>query len=340
MTDFQALCICNAVRILVIGPGALGIVAAAKLQNAGHDVVLAVRSEEKANQLDGTITLREEEDQSVAMPMVWRPGQVEPVDGIIHTTKLQGAETIASFWLPCLKPDGWFMPYQNGVEGDAMHDVVGERLVEASVYWTSTLVQPGVSHLTGPGVTAIGRWPDELPPEGLAEALSCIQPTLARDDMLDVKWSKMILNSSITTPGIIIGETMGAIAENKRARRLILDCLLEGRAVMEAAGHKAVNVGVTRVRTLSSLPRFLALLAIKSLGRKYRNYKSSGAQGLARGEPTEIDFMNGRISREGARLGVPTPVNDWMVEVVKKIEAGESQGFHWLEDAPWYSCQD
>ena len=36
---------------------------------------------------------------------------------------------------------------------------------------------------------------------------------------------------------------------------------------------------------------------------------------------TEIDYINGAIVKEGARLGLATPVNETMAGLVKTIEA-------------------
>jgi 2-dehydropantoate 2-reductase len=48
---------------------------------------------------------------------------------------------------------------------------------------------------------------------------------------------------------------------------------------------------------------------------------SSTAQDLARGKPTEIDFLNGYVVRRGEALGVPTPANRVLWALVKLIEA-------------------
>jgi len=50
------------------------------------------------------------------------------------------------------------------------------------------------------------------------------------------------------------------------------------------------------------------------------NATSSTAQDLARGRPTEIDSLNGYISRRGKELGVPTPVNTTLYTLVKLLE--------------------
>jgi 2-dehydropantoate 2-reductase len=47
---------------------------------------------------------------------------------------------------------------------------------------------------------------------------------------------------------------------------------------------------------------------------------SSTAQDLNRGRPTEIDALNGYISRRGAELGVPVPVNQALFTLVRLAE--------------------
>ena len=47
---------------------------------------------------------------------------------------------------------------------------------------------------------------------------------------------------------------------------------------------------------------------------------SSTAQDIARGKRTEIDSLNGYVSRRGAELGVPTPVNQTLHALVKLLE--------------------
>ena len=47
---------------------------------------------------------------------------------------------------------------------------------------------------------------------------------------------------------------------------------------------------------------------------------SSTAQDINRGKRTEIDSLNGYISRRGAELGVPTPVNHALFTLVKLLE--------------------
>ena len=51
--------------------------------------------------------------------------------------------------------------------------------------------------------------------------------------------------------------------------------------------------------------------------------KSSTAQDLARGKPSEIDFLNGYVVRKGAELGIATPTNHALQVMVKLAERGK-----------------
>ena len=62
-----------------------------------------------------------------------------------------------------------------------------------------------------------------------------------------------------------------------------------------------------------------------AVGLKYRKLKSSSLTSLERGKPTEVEVLNGWISRKGREYGVPTPVNDRLVELIRQIEAGQRE---------------
>jgi 2-dehydropantoate 2-reductase len=61
------------------------------------------------------------------------------------------------------------------------------------------------------------------------------------------------------------------------------------------------------------------------IGYKYRRLKSSGLQSLQRGKQTEIDFLNGYITRNGEIWGVSTPVNVFIVNMIHQIEKKERE---------------
>ena len=46
-------------------------------------------------------------------------------------------------------------------------------------------------------------------------------------------------------------------------------------------------------------------------------------QDIKKGKPCEIDAINGVVCDFGKKYGVATPINDRIVEIIKKIQAGE-----------------
>ena len=55
------------------------------------------------------------------------------------------------------------------------------------------------------------------------------------------------------------------------------------------------------------------------------DWKSSMGQDVQKGRRTEIDYMNGYIVEQGRRVGIPTPVNAAIVQVVREVESGQIQ---------------
>jgi 2-dehydropantoate 2-reductase len=54
--------------------------------------------------------------------------------------------------------------------------------------------------------------------------------------------------------------------------------------------------------------------------RKTGQNLSSMLQDVNNRRPTEIDSINGEIAAAGRKLGIPTPVNDDLIQKVKELE--------------------
>lgn len=326
-------------RILVIGPGALGIVAAVRLHKAGHDVDVAVRNEEKAlrlNQRGLTMTDTKGQDHHARIQCVWDPETSGPYELIIHTTKLQVAEDVMRTWTPTLAEDGFLVPFQNGVAGDRLRTLVGpRRFMECSVYWPATLMEEGWSMHTGSGHNVVGPWPDGAVThhhERIAAVLDHVAPTHTNPQMRGVKWSKLAINAAMTSCGVVTGATLGEMIRNKACRKAFLGVIRETVSVMDAAGIPVIRVGPSKPDILAKLPVWAARIVLTGAARRYGKSRSSSSQSVLRGERSEVDFLNGLVSKVGKGQGVPTPVNDAVVQTVHAIEDGQlDQGFATVE---------
>jgi 2-dehydropantoate 2-reductase len=74
------------------------------------------------------------------------------------------------------------------------------------------------------------------------------------------------------------------------------------------------------------LPLDAAMAAMERIATAMPAQRSSTAQDMARGKPTEIDHLNGFVVRRGAALGIATPVNQTLHALVKLVEAGRAAG--------------
>jgi len=70
----------------------------------------------------------------------------------------------------------------------------------------------------------------------------------------------------------------------------------------------------TPKEVLSKYPYF------KKVWDQHRETKASMLQDLEKGRTTEIDYINGIVSKKGKEYGIATPFNDKVVAIVKAKE--------------------
>ena len=63
-----------------------------------------------------------------------------------------------------------------------------------------------------------------------------------------------------------------------------------------------------------------AWAAVQAIAQTMQGQYSSTAQDLSRGKPTEIEFLNGYVVRQGAQHGVPVPMNQLLLALVQTLE--------------------
>jgi 2-dehydropantoate 2-reductase len=119
-------------------------------------------------------------------------------------------------------------------------------------------------------------------------------------------WTKLIVNASLNPvsalANIPYAETVTLPESRDMVRNLVLECVAVARAG---------NVALPDQDYVEMIWAFAGRLATAY---------ASTAQDLARGKRTEVDSLNGFILRRGQELGVPTPVNQAMLALIKLRE--------------------
>ena len=318
-------------RIAVIGAGAIGGITAALMAEKGYDVWLVCKHMEIADLANGRgLHVRGYCGQhTVPVPSVAAVEELkDSFDLCMIATKAYDMPECAKAMLPLLREDSLVVSMQNGICTDALAAIVGkERTVGCVIGWGATMHGPGELEMTSGGDFIIGRLVKGEHPrmEALRQALSAVVETRVSQDIYAELYSKLIVNSCITSLGAICGLHLGEMLKRRRARDIFLAIIGEAMDVAHAMKLQVPPFGgkldyeklMHGDTPLDSLRRHVM---IRLVGMKYSKLKSSSLQSLERGRPTEIDYFNGYIARKGQELHVDCPVNQRLVTMIKEIE--------------------
>ena len=326
-------------RILVMGAGGIGGIVAATLTEVGSAVTAVSTNAEIRAAVDkaGFRIIDEGEERTVR-------GWVSPApegkyDLVILATQPPNVEDAARTALPHLADDGQVVVLQNGLCEERIATLVGpERVIGAIVAWGASMPEPGVYERTAAGGFTIGRLSGESD-EALrrtGELLEAIGPVSLTENLRGARWSKLALNCAVSALGTIAGEKLGPLVRQRRYRRLALEAMSECVAVAKAEGVKLEKVAGTldlewitltdadrASRGSASLTAKHALLL--AVGLRYRRMRSSMLAAIERNRTPAIDFLNGEVVTRGKQHGVPTPVNERIVDTVWEIAKGRTK---------------
>ena len=231
--------------------------------------------------------------------------------GIVATKAMHTEAAIAS--TAHVFATGSVASVQNGVGNEetiARH--VGQ-VIRGTTFPAGNVVEPGVVRWDVKGDTTIGPFHPRPAPmedvERLAEACTRSgMPTLAVADARPAQWTKVVFNAATNPVGALTGLTHGRVCERPDLRALVSALVDEGTAV--AAAQEIV---------LDRDPEDLIDHAARP--DVAYGHKASMLQDVEARRATEIDYLNGGISRFGRELNVPTPLNDAITALVKGVEA-------------------
>ncbi|UCG23336.1 MAG: 2-dehydropantoate 2-reductase [Chloroflexota bacterium] len=129
------------------------------------------------------------------------------------------------------------------------------------------------------------------------------------DDAQSLIWGKLVVNAGINPLTALIQKPNGYLVENSVAFDVMSRAAIETAAV---AG--AMNI---------ELPYPDAAERAAEVARATSANRSSMAQDVARGMPTEVEQITGAVAELGRRVGVITPVNEALLLLVRaQIETG------------------
>lgn len=293
--------------VAVVGAGAVGCYYGGLLARAGVPVTLIGRPAlVDAVRRHGLLFESGGETRAIPVSASADIAAARGANYVLVCVKSADTDEVAAGLAAVLGRDAIVMSLQNGVDNaERLRARLANLVIPAVVYTAAQMSAPGHVRHTGGGSLVIGGAAQDVLTAIVAMfATARIPVQLAKD--IDVElWKKLLMNCAYN-----------AVSALAMASYAVMAASDDIRAVMRAAADEVV--AVARMRGIVIDTAFLE--AIFGLASMMPETISSTAQDIARGRATEIDHLNGYVVREGARLGVPVPVNRTLHALVKLRE--------------------
>ena len=199
---------------------------------------------------------------------------------------------------------------QNGLGNEEVIAELVPRVIRGSIITAGAVVAPGVVRYDAPGDSWFGPFEPRPASMGETERLARLLTdgglrTHALSDARGPQWTKVVFNSATSPLSALTGLSVGRVCTDAELRPQVDALIAEALAVCDKAGI-----------TLTRAP---AESVAEAIAEAY-DHKPSMLQDVLAHRETEIDALNGGIAAEGRRVGVPTPLHDCMIALVKGLE--------------------
>lgn len=228
-----------------MGTGSLGTIIGALLSGAGEDIILvdADRDHVRAlNEKGATITGHM--DLTVPVKAIMPDMMDGSFDLVIYLVKSTYDDEALPMLLPHLSESSGVLTLQNGIPEEKIASIVGrERTMGGAVGWAGILRGPGVSELASlPEIMTydIGELNGEQSEriEAAKAALDNAGKAEITTNLTGVRWSKLLVNASLSGMSTVLGCNGARILDNEKALRAAVSIMVETLKTAAALGIK------------------------------------------------------------------------------------------------------
>jgi len=325
-------------NILVIGGGAIGGITAAALTQKGEKVVIVDADSTHVAAMRHELEITGCRELKIPM-QVYTPDEIKQrqefagwADIVLLAVKGLFTEEALRPMVPCMVPGAPVVLLQNGVNEEAVADVVGAaRTIGASITWGGTNKGPGkliqTSIQTDMAGFVIGPWPTgkNKMVQDAAALLGQICQTDVTENIRGHKWTKMLINVGLTGVGACAGINYGSVLDNESARKACVVAMTETWQIGSDLGIEfgSLNGISPKVFTATNKKEFeeVSKMLFFAFGN-HRDIKPSMWQDIEKGRKSEVDFVNGCVVKQAREIGKSAPVNEMVVKILHEIENG------------------
>ena len=332
-------------RLAFLGAGAVGSYTGGMLAGAGHDVVLIDGWPEHVEAIRARgLRIVSPEGEQVVRPEAWHLGETPRLrdrapEAAFLTVKLYDtawASALLAQWLPASVP---VVTLQNALVEETVARAVGWGRVLGCIGggMDVALREPGVvhrsrrRHATPAPVFKVGEVHGRITPraERLAALLADVDRAVATPDLWSVRWEKLCANAMTTGLSGLAGYSLKEVYTREDTRRLAVRLGAEALAVGEALGFSVPKLFGVPPATWIAAGRGdgpAHASCMDALAAQAASMVEGGMSGtlqdLRKGRPTEVDYLNGYVAREGERSGFPAATHLRLAAAIRDVENG------------------
>ncbi|SFU28685.1 2-dehydropantoate 2-reductase [Pustulibacterium marinum] len=294
-------------HIVIYGLGGVGGYFGGKLAKAGNNVTFIARGAHlkavqeyglQVKSIDGDFTIQ----PTLATDTI---SDVPKADLVILSVKSWQIPEIAEQLKPILHSDSAVLPLQNGADNvEKLVEVLPEHQVLGGFckIYSKKETDGVIDHFgVSPAEVVLGELNNKKTERVAAIArlfneAGCLG-TVAEDIQKRI-WSKFIFITTVSAIGGLTRVSIGAMRDVPYLYDVLKNTALEIKAIANAKGINLTD------DDMGALFNFIDKQPYEATASTQRD--------IMAGHPSELENFNGYIVKEGKRLGIPTPVNEFI----------------------------
>jgi 2-dehydropantoate 2-reductase len=285
-------------RVAVIGAGAVGTCVAWNLMDAGRDVTVCVR--QKIDHL----VLRQGDGEPVALPVasVTDPAALRPMDWVLIATKAQDTGSVRPWLDAAVAPGTVIVLLQNGIDHASRLAglAVGATVVPALVHINVEPLARGQAWQRAGNEISVPAGDEGTRLAGLFAGTGIrVRP---EDDFRVAAWRKLLGNVAHNPILTLTGRRVDVFSDPD-VLALAANLISEAAAVAAAEGVAVSEEEIAGI--------------VSGLGALPADAGNSMLFDRLRGRALESEFLTGAVVEAGRSAGVPTPLNDAVLTLLR-----------------------
>lgn len=322
-------------KIVVLGAGAIGGSIGADLTQAEYDVVLLDQwpAHVEAMKVDGLrVTMPDEElhTRVQAYHLCELASLNRQFDIVLLAAKSNDSCWMAQFIKPHLKPDGVLVSVQNSLNDEWIAPIIGmTRDVGCVVELSAEIFTPGLirRNTTHKGTWfGLGELHGRITPRlrELEKIMSSVGKVSVTPNIWGAKWTKLVTNSMDLAPLAMLG--LGP-QEASEVPGMFEVCIKLGRETMAVGTKLGYTIeaifGMSAEEFAGSTDETLEKILRTIMSHVKRSPRNCVLHDHLKGRYSEVGYLNGLVVEKGKEAKVPTPANEAITEITRRIQFGE-----------------